>query len=984
MSRWRRRALTPNPPPVQGFIRMNSWTGGGSKLAGSSSRRVRVPHAPSSVSTVGDGAWEARTLRWTSLVCRCSVAIFVLAAGCASRQPMTLADSPPPPVMIAADSGFSASRAEAIQGYEQFLQSARDPLLRAEALRRLADLRLESDEARLESAEDTDTADTEAAILLYKQRLQDFPRSPDSDQVRYQLARAHETLGQREQALAELDRLAARHPESALLAEAQFRRGEMLFIAGAYPAAEQAYAAVLAQGGETGFYSTALYKRGWALFKQHDHSGAIDDFMAVLDLDVAAIGSGEAGLAHEQGADALRGVSLSFSYLNGPPSVAAYYRNRADQRHQDRVYQALGDLYLEKERYSDAAGSYEAFVAAAPTHGQAPLFQLRAIDIYQQAGFSTELLAGKQRFVELYHFGSGYWQHRAPADHPEVVKPLEATLRDLAGHYHALAQKNKRGADFRAAQRWYGQYLTDLDDQPGAQEMRFLYAELLFEHQDFATAAQHYEQAAYSYGSHGRAAEAGHAALLAYDAHAALLSDESALAWEMLALASAERFAAAFPEHAEAAPALAHAAERLFARGESAAALRTAGMLLTDIPAATLAQQLTAWTIIGHISFDQGDYLRAEQAYQQSLASPALAPAQRPALRERLAASIYQQAEQARERGDLALAVEDFLRVGLMVPESDIRASAEYDAAALLVQLQEWPRAIAVLEAFRQRYPDHRLQPEVTQSLAVAYLENTQPANAAREFMRIAEESSDAATRRAALLRAAELYQQALMPAQAAATLEHYLTHYPRPLPDALEARQQLIDFYEAGKEAASLRRARLEMIAADRGAGPERSERSRFLAAQASLALAEETLPEYRAIRLSEPVARSLPRKRAAMQRALDAYGSAAEYGVAAVSTAATYAIADLYADFSLALLGSDRPADLDDEALEQYELMLEEEAYPFEEQAIKLHQLNTSRVTSGIYNDWVRKSFAALARLMPARYAKLERKHDLVETLH
>ncbi len=55
-------------------------------------------------------------------------------------------------------------------------------------------------------------------------------------------------------------------------------------------------------------------------------------------------------------------------------------------------------------------------------------------------------------------------------------------------------------------------------------------------------------------------------------------------------------------------------------------------------------------------------------------------------------------------------------------------------------------------------------------------------------------------------------------------------------------------------------------------------------------------------------------------------------------------------------------------------YELVIEEEAYPFEEQAIAVHEENFELLASGIYNPWVQKSLDRLADLMPGRYAKNE----------
>jgi hypothetical protein len=79
-----------------------------------------------------------------------------------------------------------------------------------------------------------------------------------------------------------------------------------------------------------------------------------------------------------------------------------------------------------------------------------------------------------------------------------------------------------------------------------------------------------------------------------------------------------------------------------------------------------------------------------------------------------------------------------------------------------------------------------------------------------------------------------------------------------------------------------------------------------------------------------------------------------------------------------------SDRPDNLNELELEQYEILLEEQAFPFEEQAISLHEINMRRSWDGIYDDWVKQSFAELKRLMPARFDKQEIDVAYVETIH
>ncbi|KZZ78355.1 hypothetical protein A3767_18630 [Oleiphilus sp. HI0133] len=84
-----------------------------------------------------------------------------------------------------------------------------------------------------------------------------------------------------------------------------------------------------------------------------------------------------------------------------------------------------------------------------------------------------------------------------------------------------------------------------------------------------------------------------------------------------------------------------------------------------------------------------------------------------------------------------------------------------------------------------------------------------------------------------------------------------------------------------------------------------------------------------------------------------------------------------------SQGLMNSDRPKGLNELELEQYEILLEEQAFPFEDSAIDIHEQNASRSWNGIYDDWVKESFASLRKLLPGRYDKPELTGGLVDAL-
>jgi cellulose synthase operon protein C len=406
--------------------------------------------------------------------------------------------------------------------------------------------------------------------------------------------------------------------------------------------------------------------------------------------------------------------------------------------------------------------------------------------------------------------------------------------------------------------------------------------------------------------------------------------------------------------------------------------------LLARQPPVDPAKQRIAWTVIANSNFEQGSFDKAEAGYNSAQALMPANDPERPAIVERLAASIYKQGEQKSKAGDSSAAVEDFLRVSQMAPTSKVRANADFDAAALLITQKQWDRAIVVLEGFRHNFPQSPLQADVTRKLAVAYTESNRPGQAAVEFELIAQSPAETPeVQREATLQAAELYDKAGNAAKSRSMLEAFVKHFPQPLNPAMEARNKLSVIATKSGDFSGRDYWLREMINADRAAGAARTDRSKALAARATLTLAAPAREEFMRIKLVAPLKKSLAEKRKAMEAALKAYTQAADYQVAEVTTAATYESAELYRQLGKDLMSSERPKNLSKEEMEQYDVLLEEQAFPFEETAIKLHEVNTARAKGGTYDEWVQKSFAALAQLNPGRYGKVELGEQLVESI-
>ncbi len=771
------------------------------------------------------------------------------------------------------------------------------------------------------------------------------------------------------------------YPFSKYADEVHFRRGEFLFVRKKYREAESAYGAIITIGATSSYYELALYKLGWALYKQDFYDEALHNFIAMLDhrLSIGYDFDQETDENDEHRvADTFRVISLSFSNLGGPEVVDEFFWQIGSRSYGDKIYANLGEFYFGKLRYDDAASVYRSFIDLNPYHKVSPHFSMRIVEIYDEAEFPQLVVESKKLFATNYALDADYWTHFDVKEAPEVVGFLKTNLTDLANHYHALYQEeeltDERPANFGEAQRWYRQFLFSFPTDEESPQINYQLADLLLENENYAEAAREYERTAYDYPPHEQASAAGYAAIYAHRQDLETADESRKPAARRAAVTSSLRFADTFQDHEQAPVVLGAAADDLYKMQDFDLAIESAHKLIERYPTAVTSLLRSAWTVVAHSSIDLAAYENAEGAYQNVLALTPADDESRPDIVDGLAAAIYKQGEQANGVEDHRAAADHFLRVKALAPTSGIRTMAEYDAAAALMKLQDWTTASGVLEDFRSDHPEHELQTEATKQLAYIYREDGQIARSAAEHERIAADSADPKLSREALLTAGELYDEVDALENAVRVYEQYVAEYPGPLNIAMETRSRLAEIFEARLEYPRYYAMLEEMVAADRDAGEDRTDRSRYLAAKAALVLAEQSYRHFVELRLLQPFEQSLAEKQARMDETMSAFERLVDYEVAEVTAAATFYIAETYLNFSMSLMESERPAGLSAEEAADYELVIEEEAYPFEERAIDIHQSNYELLTTGVFNPWVQKSMDKLAVLMPGRFAKTE----------
>lgn len=898
------------------------------------------------------------------------------------------------------------------QSYQRALAVAEDPALRQQIMVRLADLEMaRSEKNQLNASEVHRFYDKPVAMYSELLKMQESGAQPvkgiEADQLRYKLAKAMSLDGRTAEAALVLDQLAGTNPNSEFMAETQFRRAEKSFADGDYAAAERNYDAVV-KGNNPDLQQNALYMKGWSQFKRSDYDLALISFAQVLDqlighatdakdVDAALgdIGASKTNLVK----DTLRVMALSLSYLEGAKSISELQTQLGGGRaYEYLLYQQLGQLYLDQKNYTDSAETYQHYVQHNANSDFAPSFSIKVIDVYQQGDFPSLILPAKQDFIKRYGISSNYWTQRKGAIGDNALAYLHQSLQELAQFEHAQAQslRAKKSpeatAAFGRAAKWYREFVQTFAQDAQVAEMTFLLGECLNEAGDLPAAMDAYEQVAYGYMDKLRGADAGYAAILLPQQliqSARSLPDNRLAEWQNRKIQNALNFADVYNTDPRAVAVLAEAADDLLQQNRYVDAKMIAERVIEWQPPAEGKYLFSSWLILGHSRFETKEYAAAEQAYMQVLAllpaygkNPGAPSAQQ--VRERVAASIYRQAEASLEFGDKDAAIAQLLRITQVTPDTEIAAKAQYDAGVYLMEQEKWSQAENVYLGFRKKYPSNPLAATLPEKMVLIYQNQNKWQQAADELVVMERTSTDPDVKRQSLYMGAELYEKSGRRAQAIEQYRRYATDYPRPLANNMEAQFKLTELYAASGEKDKRLYWLQNIVNTHNRAGAAKTDRSTYLAASAQTELAQPAYDEFSRIQLTLPLKNSLQRKRAALEKALKAQEQILAFGVSEFTTEASFKIGEIYAQLSRDLMNSQRPNDLDELALEQYEILLEEQAYPFEEKAIEIHQTNAQRSWKGTYDAGVKRSFDALAKLLPARYNKSEARLEVSNEIH
>ena len=826
-------------------------------------------------------------------------------------------------------------------------------------------------------------AGIDKTISLLTESINNYPNEKSNDRLLYQLSKAYEQKGDIKNSINTLEKLTRNYPNSIHYIESQFRIGEDAFIQKNYIAAEDAYTEVISSKKNALYFEKALFKRGWSRFKQSYYIEAIDDIISAIRWHHFTAYNTLDKSEKSQFNEYYRSIGLAFAYAGGIKPLRDYIHKNPELKFKYQIYKSVSDVYLKQQRFSDAASILKSFIADNNKSKEVPFAYLNIMDIWHQAGFTERLATSTNQFYSLYNPAAPYWSNKynRKAIQKSVSLSLKKYILALSSHYHQIYQQDKKTENFNAAKLWYARYLKHYQSYIRKDNINFLYAGLLTEANKLTQALKYYETAAYD-NNIILNKDAAYATIVTTNKLLTINKKIKPSSLLKKHIQYSILFSQLYPNDERTADILLHASEIAFKNKRFNKVIQITSLTPQNIPE-NILQKMTLLKAQSYFKLKKYD--KAEQMYTVILKHHYPNSGNSRKLKDQLSLSIYKQAEVAKKHHNIVEATTHFIRISKIHPGSNIAITGLYDAIALFMQNQLWEKAISAMKKFQKLYPKHKLNKNIARKLSIAYLKSKQNIKAAQEFERLASLDTDKDIKKTALIQAAELYETNKNYNAAIRSYKNYITNYNKPDSQYIEILFKLMNltkFINKDKQSYFWRKKIIQEES--RIDNKVKTKRMKFIVASSLISLARDKNRQYQSIKLTYPLKQNLIKKKKIMQHAIQLYGKASVYKISEINTEATYSIGKIYNDFSKALLESELPKNLNTDEKEQYIILLEDKAFPFEEKAIEFHELNMEHSRDNIYNEWVKKSLANLKNLFPARYNRKMKVDRYINVLH
>jgi len=351
------------------------------------------------------------------------------------------------------------------------------------------------------------------SVSAYRRVVDYYPEYPAIDETLYYLGFALVQMGRQAEAFPYFARLVREAPNSQYVPEALLNIGEFYFNAGRMEDAEKMYTEVENFKDST-IYGLAIYKKGWCLYNLARHEEAMNQFLTVIDF-AKTPEAVKSGYARQLLKESQKDLVMVYSQVGSPDSAIKVFKAISPDGYMDLAIK-LAEGYASQGDFEKSSRLYKNIIAEYATRDDAwriVQFQTAIFGNAYNSGIKKDVVEEASRLIGLLD----KYRAIAPKDFidAEMMK-AEELIRVVATTYHNEARKTKETATLEFTHELYNEYLRLFPDAKYVYEITVNYAYLLQDIGQDELAAERFTQIVKMRPEGPQAAEAAHAAVMAY------------------------------------------------------------------------------------------------------------------------------------------------------------------------------------------------------------------------------------------------------------------------------------------------------------------------------------------------------------------------------------------------------------------------------------------------------------------------------------
>jgi cellulose synthase operon protein C len=329
------------------------------------------------------------------------------------------------------------------------------------------------------------------AVQLYEWFQRDFPKDEKMDQALFFLGFNSFELGETQKGVNYYTRLTQEFPKSSYVSEAYFSLGEFYFENERWNEAYKNYLETM-KDRKHRLFNFALYKGAWCLFRTGQQEKGLRS-LELLIKNSRLQAKGNAGKLKIE-SEGMRDIVVFYADVGRPETAFQYFKDLAGEEYINYV-EKLAYFYSDRGDKDKALYLFKDLIRTKPTTPKAFEFQYQIILSFSNSK-DTEKFRN-ELFGWIRDYGLQSEWYRVNKDNKEFVdnsfKLREYTLRNWVMQNHQTAQNSRAPFSQKMAYDGYKLYLGEFAGAQQYADMKFYFAELLYDMKLYAEAADNYK-----------------------------------------------------------------------------------------------------------------------------------------------------------------------------------------------------------------------------------------------------------------------------------------------------------------------------------------------------------------------------------------------------------------------------------------------------------------------------------------------------------